>query len=69
MMPYQSYQLLQAGRPQTARDWQAADRRRGELAAAFGGLLHPGVLHPAGRAGRTTRRRRAAARLAEGLQH
>jgi hypothetical protein len=68
MMPYQSYQLWQAERSQTAREWQAADRRRGELAAAFGGLLHPGMLHPAARPSRVARRRRAAARLAEGLQ-
>jgi len=68
MMPYQSYQQWQAERPKTARDWQAADRRSGELAAAFGGLLHPGLLHPAARPTRT-KRRRAAARVAEGLQH
>ena len=34
MMPYQSYQLWQAGRATTAREQRAADARRGELAAA-----------------------------------
>ena len=44
MMPYQSYQLWQAERAPTARQQQAADARRGELAAALARSL--------GRAGR-----------------
>jgi len=42
MMPYQSYQLWDTERVKSARDWQAADRRTGELAAALSGLLHRG---------------------------
>jgi hypothetical protein len=35
MMPYQSYQLFEAGRPKAAAEQRAADVRRGELAAAL----------------------------------
>lgn len=35
MMPYQSYQLTQAGRPVSATQQRAADARTGELAAAI----------------------------------
>jgi hypothetical protein len=35
MLPYQSYQLSQAGRPKFAAEQRAADARSGELAAAI----------------------------------
>jgi hypothetical protein len=35
MLPYQSYQLSQAGRPKSAAEQRAADARSGELAAAI----------------------------------
>jgi hypothetical protein len=35
MLPYQSYQLSQAGRPKSAAEQRAADVRCGELAAAI----------------------------------
>jgi hypothetical protein len=35
MMPYQSYQLTQAGRRMSAAEQRAADARTGELAAAI----------------------------------
>jgi hypothetical protein len=51
MMPYQSYQLWEAERVKSARDWQAADRRAGELAAMLSGLLRRSVRRPAGMSG------------------
>jgi hypothetical protein len=59
MMPYQSFQLWEVERTRSARDRQAADVRRGELTAAVGGLLHPGILRPGGRRPRPGRTRTA----------
>jgi hypothetical protein len=35
MIPYQSYQLSQAGRPMSTAEQRAADARTGEIAAAI----------------------------------
>ena len=68
MMPYQGFHLWEVERTRSARDRQAADLRRGELTAAVGGLLHPGMLQPGGRRRASSRPNRRSTAGNRGLE-